>query len=183
MTSTIAPSNSITTITPLSSGSVLLSGWGAVFREVDRQGDRWTPEAFEGHADRFMQGDRPLRFHHRKDLPTIGTVDDLHISSDGYGVRAHATLDYCEPTHPMRPVFEGVLRKVINSYSFGAFFTRQPLPDGTKNIIGAELTELSLTASPVGYSTWVRPVATGADPLGDPEARLWLAQVRQELGL
>lgn len=186
-TAIAVPSNSIQVVRPLANGDVLLAGWAAVLGERDRQNDRWTAEAFARSIDPFMQGARPLKFDHgRVEGATgpVGTVESLDLDPTGYGVRATAVLTYMPPDHPQRPIYRGVVEsKVIDGFSFGGYLSRRGRLDGTSDITGISITELSITGRPVGYSTSARPVAVGGDPWDDIEARLWLAGMRAELGM
>lgn len=143
----------------LESGDLLIEGWAADFRGIDRQGENFIDGAFKRGIKSFLTGQSALCFHHKNDLG-IGKVLDLQEVA-GKGLWMRARVDFQEPGSPLRHIYSAVKKGSYRGLSVGGFFKRK-LMDGGYRIADVDLTEVSVTPVAVHPRTAVTSVSTKA---------------------
>lgn len=170
--------------TPLASGELIVSGYLTRWAELDREAERMVRGAFAKSIPAFLQGHAPFVYGHRlRDV--LGTV--LHLEEDDVGVKMVAKVNRQPESSPLRWVYEAIRNRTIRGLSVGAMFKKARRPDGTADVIGADIIECSATASPVLASTGFEVVSEGkalelfaGDARPDFLARIELGLIRAQ---
>jgi HK97 family phage prohead protease len=145
------------TATPLADGDLLLEGWAARWEE-DREQEAFDPAAFDHGIKAFVDGTAALCFQHRG-TDVLGRVLSLERRPDGIWMRAR--VDGAIRHDPrLRTIYEQVKKGTIRGASVGGFFRRAQRA-GRQLIDRVDLTEISLTAVPVGGHRTTLAVVAG----------------------
>ena len=150
----------LTAATPLATGDLLISGYLTRWGELDREGERMVRGAFLKSIPAALAraSGLPLVYAHRlRDV--LGTVLDL--SEDAVGVKMLAKVNAQPPSSPLRWVYEALRNGSIRGLSAGAIFEKLARLDGTADIVGVDLVECSVTATPMLASTGFEVVSEG----------------------
>lgn len=144
--------------TTLASGDIRVRGYLTRWNELDAEGDRMVRGSFLASIPEFMAGSRPLAWQHDK-TKIIGKV--LSLTEDAIGVLMEAVVWRPSPGSILQPIYDAVRGLGKIGASVGAFFSRNPLLDGTKAITGVRITECSLAPVPALASASVEVVEEG----------------------
>jgi len=114
--------------------------------------------AFARAIPAFLTGHAPLLYAHAS-RDVLGKV--LEMSEDSIGVKMVARVNRQPESSPLRWIWEALRNKTIKGLSCGAVFHREARPDGTSDIVQADIVEASVTATPQLPSTSFEIVAEG----------------------
>jgi HK97 family phage prohead protease len=139
--------------TALASGDLLISGYLTRWNAVDREGEKFLKGAFQKSIGAFLAGSAPLCYGHRLH-DVVGKV--LSLTEDTIGVKMLARVNKQPLSSPLRWVYEAVKNGSIKGLSAGAIFERIG-----NAIVGADLVECTISATPVLASAGFEIVSTG----------------------
>lgn len=142
-------------VTELDDGDLLIEGYAADFSGDDREGENFSPGAFERGIKSFLTGQAALCFHHQNDKG-IGSV--LELREEGKGLYMRARVDKQEPTSPLYYIYNGIKKGTYKGLSVGGFFKRK-WQEGKRRIADVDFTEISVTPVPVHPGTGFSVVA------------------------
>lgn len=142
-------------VTELDDGDLLIEGYAADFSGEDREGENFSPGAFERGIKSFLTGQAALCFHHQNDKG-IGSV--LELREEGKGLYMRARVDKQEPTSPLYYIYNGIKKGTYKGLSVGGFFKRK-WEEGKRRIADVDFTEISVTPVPVHPGTGFSVVA------------------------
>jgi len=114
--------------------------------------------AFARAIPAFLNGHAPLLYAHAS-RDVLGSV--LEMSEDEIGVKMVARVNRQPESSPLRWIWEALRNQTIKGLSCGAVFHREARPDGTSDIVQADIIEASVTATPQLPSTSFEVVAEG----------------------
>lgn len=127
-------------------GDLLIEGYAAEFKGIDREGENFAPGAFERAIESFLAGNAPLCYHH-KPSKILGKVLDL--KEDERGLYMKARVDGAIESHPEYGTYYKQIKKgTLKGLSVGGFFKRALTGEG-KKIVDMDFTEISTTGVPV----------------------------------
>jgi HK97 family phage prohead protease len=138
------------------SGDLLIEGFAADFRGLDRQGENFAEGAFQRAIRAFLTRQATLAYHHRHELG-IGKVLELR-EVPGRGLWMRARVDYQPESSPLHWIYNGVKKGTYSALSVGGFFRRRLTANGWR-ITDMDFTEVSVTPVPVHPGTSFAVVA------------------------
>lgn len=141
--------------TTLENGDLVISGYAAVWRGIDRTDENFVEGAFQRGIKSFLTRQATLAFHHRHDLG-IGKV--LELREDHRGLWMKARVDYQPESSPLRYIYNGIKKGTYNALSVGGYFGRRLTAKGWR-INAVDITEISVTPVPAHPDTHFNVVA------------------------
>lgn len=133
-------------VTVEDNGDLLIEGYAAVWDGDDRQGENFTPGAFERASKAFIEAGGPLCYHHKGDHQ-LGQV--TYLREDDKGLQFKARVDgVCAEDPKLKRIYQQIKNKTLRGVSVGGFFKRA-LIAGKQKIADMDFTEISVTGVPM----------------------------------